>query len=317
VVAHSRTEDLLVPYGSDVSRPTADSPAIRQDVETRLNNLDIAAGRVRVATAPEYFEALRRAPGPLPVLRLDFNPPQRAQDLRGTYDNRIELKKRNRAAEQALYSAECLAAIASAAGHACPTAALNDLWDKLLFTHFHDIIGGSHSDPVYVGAMERLGAVLTQTEPMSEASLRQIVPGVAEGEEWFVAFNTLSVPRTELCRVRLPSVVGQASRLPTGRLALEQSTAGEQTGGTPAPLTERSWNGLRLEDAAGRAVAFRVFDTANAGTRPPDGAQLGRTTIAADEGCPLSPSGGGEGKGEGADRGSRGTVRTRLFGRNH
>ncbi len=165
VAKHSRTEEVLVPYGSDVSRPTSDSSAIRRDVETRLGKLGIAAGRVRVATAPEYFEALRRAPGPLPVVRLDFNPPQRAQDLRGTYDNRIELKKRNRAAEQALYSAECLAAIASMAGHAYPAAALKDLWDNLLFTHFHDIIGGSDSDPVYLGAMERLEAVLAQAEP--------------------------------------------------------------------------------------------------------------------------------------------------------
>ena len=69
-------------------------------MDTRLGNLDIAAGQLRVATAPEYFEALRRAPGQLPVVRLDFNPPQRAQDLRGTYDNRIELKKRNRAASR-------------------------------------------------------------------------------------------------------------------------------------------------------------------------------------------------------------------------
>ena len=238
VVAHSRTEDLLVPYGSDVSRPTADSDAIRRDLETRLSNLDIAPGRVRVTTAPEYFEALRRAPGPRPVVRLDFNPPQRAQDLRGTYDNRIELKKRNREAEQALYSAECLAAIASAAGYAYPTAPLNDLWDKLLFTHFHDIIGGSHSDPVYLGAMERLGTVLAQAEPMSEASLRQIVPGPAEGGEWLVAFNTLSVLRSELCRACVPR----------------------------SKVTEGA--GLRLEDAAGRAVAFRVLDSTDASTSP-------------------------------------------------
>jgi alpha-mannosidase len=240
VAEHSRTEDLLLPYGSDVSRPTADSAAIRRDVETRLGNLDMAAGRVRVATAPEYFEALRRAPGPLPVVRLDFNPPQRAQDLRGTYDNRIELKNRNRAAEQALYSAECLAAIASVAGHAYPAAEFKDLWGKLLFTHFHDIMGGSHSDPVYLGAMERLESVLAQTEPISAASLRQIVPGAAEGGEWFSAFNTLSVQRSERCRVRLPR-----SKLAEGA-------------------------GLQLEDAAGRAVAFRVIESPAPGVPPAD-----------------------------------------------
>jgi alpha-mannosidase len=262
VVEHSRTDDLLVPYGSDVSRPTADSSGIRRDLETRLGNLEITAGQVRVATAPEYFEALRRVPGPLPVVRLDFNPPQRAQDLRGTYDNRIELKKRNRAAEQALYSAECLAAIASVAGHAYPAAELKDLWEKLLFTHFHDIMGGSHSDPVYLDAMERLQAVLAQTEPMSTASLRQIIPGAAEGGEWFVAFNTLSVPRSELCRVNVPRT-GSAGI----HAGLKQS---EQNTGKDAGAPRESWKGLRLEDTAGRAVAFRVVDSLDTGTPSAD-----------------------------------------------
>ncbi len=31
---------------------------------------------------------------------------------------------------------------------------------------------------------------------MRAASLRQIVPGAAEGGEWFVAFNTLSMSRS-------------------------------------------------------------------------------------------------------------------------
>ena len=257
-VKHSRTENVLVPYGSDVSRPTADSGAIRRDVTTRLGNLDLPAGPVRVATAPEYFEALRRVAGRLPVVRLDFNPPQRAQDLRGTYDNRIELKKRSRAAGRALYSAECLAAIASAAGHAYPAAALRELWGKLLFTHFHDVIGGSHSDPVYVGAMGRLEAVLTQTEALSAASLRQIVPGGDGTGEWLVAFNTLSVPRSELCRVRMPST-GSAG-IPAGLGQLKQE-AGKDAG---AP--GKACDDLRLEDAAGRGVAFRVVDSPGPGS---------------------------------------------------
>jgi alpha-mannosidase len=260
VVEHSRTENLLVPYGSDVSRPTADSAGMRRDLETRLDNLGIAAGPVRVVTAPEYFEALRRVPGSLPVVRLDFNPPQRAQDLRGTYDNRIELKKRNRAAEQALYSAECLAAIASAAGHAFPEVALNELWDKLLFSHFHDTMGGSHSDPVYLGAMERLGAVLAQTEPMSAASLRQIVPGTAEGGEWFATFNTLSVQRSEQCRVSVPRTGNAGIHAGLGRP--------EHNAGKDASAPGEAWKGLRLEDEAGRTVAFRVIDSPDTGTLP-------------------------------------------------
>jgi alpha-mannosidase len=230
-VEHSRTRQVLVPYGSDVSRPTEDSSAIRRDMEGRLNKLGIAQPRLRVSTALEYFEALRAEPGRLPVLRMDFNPPQRAQDLRGTYDNRIELKKRNRAAEQALYSAECLAAISSVAGHAYPHAALREMWEKLLFSQFHDIIGGSHSDPVYLGAMARLEWVLTQTAQMAETSLYQIVPGNGETGEWLIVYNTLSFPRSDLCRLPVP----------------------------PGQLAGRA--GLRLQDADGQSIAFRLVDS--------------------------------------------------------
>ena len=267
-IEHSRTGQVLVPYGGDVVRPTADSAAIRRDVENRLGKLGIGGGQLRVATALEYLEALRRAPGELPVVRMDFNPPRRAQDLRGTYDNRIELKKRNRAAEQALYGAECLAAIASVAGHAYPKAALGDLWEKLLFTHFHDVIGGSNSDPVYLGAMERLEGVLAQTAPISLSALRQVVPGAVETGEWFISYNTLSAPRSELCRMHVPGIVGRASRLPEEHLTLAPSIAGEMSGGageTPALLS-----GLRLEDADGRPVAFRMVGSASTGSPPPE-----------------------------------------------
>lgn len=229
---HSRTRQVLVPHGSDVSRPTEDSSALRRDMESRLSKLGIAEPRLRVSTALEYFDALRAEPGRLPIVRMDFNPPQRAQDLRGTYDNRIELKKRNRAAEQALYSSECLAAVAYVAGHSYPQAGLRELWEKLLFSHFHDIIGGSHSDPVYLAAMNRLESVLKQTTQMAETALRQIVPGAGQPGDWFIVYNTLSFPRSELCR--LPAPAGQ---LP-GRA------------------------GLRLQDAGGQSIAFRVADAA-------------------------------------------------------
>lgn len=233
VVKHSHTLEALIPHGSDVSRPTEDSSAIRRDVAGRLSKLGIAEPRLRVSTALDYFAALRAQPDRLPVLRMDFNPPQRVQDLRGTYDSRIELKKRNRAAEQALYSAECLAALSSIAGHAYPHAALRQAWENLLFSQFHDTIGGSHSDPVYLAAMDRLESVLTQATRMAETSLQEIVPGAGQTGDAFIVCNTLSFPRSELCRLPLPP----------GQLAAVAR--------------------LQLQDADGKSLAFRVVDAPN------------------------------------------------------
>jgi len=124
--------------------------------------------------------------------------------LRGTYDNRIELKKRNRLAEQALCSAECLAAIAFSKGRPYPRGALQELWEKLLFSQFHDIIGGSNSDPVYLAAIDRLQSVLTGSGEIADTALRQIAPGMGKAGEWGIVCNSLSFPRTELCRMSVP-----------------------------------------------------------------------------------------------------------------
>jgi len=234
-VEHSRTAEVLLPFGSDVSRPTHDSSALRREMAERLGRLGINDPQLRVSSVLEYLEKLRATPRELPVLKLDFNPPKRAQDLRGTYDNRIEMKKRNRTAEQALYAAECLAAMASVGGHGYPQAVFERLWEKLLFTHFHDIIGGSHSDPVYVAAMQRLESVIAEAGELAQTSLRRLLPAPHVAGEWLAVHNPLSFARTELCQTRIPA----------GQFA--------------------SRSQLRLQDAAGRNVAFRVIDV-NAAT---------------------------------------------------
>ncbi len=242
-VDHSRTGEVLLPFGSDVSRPTQDSPAMRQSMQERLGKVGVHDPQLRISTAPEYFDRLRASRLELPVVRLDFNPPQRAQDLRGTYDNRIELKKLNRAAEQGLYSAECLAAIASFPGGPYPQALFRGAWEKLLFSHFHDIMGGSHSDPVYVGARERLRAVIETAEESAQGSLKRILAGTASSGQWLAVYNTLSFPRSELCRVRLPSA---------------HSAMGAE---------------VRVVDEAGRSIPFRRVSAENDGGDKP-GAEI-------------------------------------------
>ena len=225
-LAHSHGSAVLLPFGSDVSRPTQDSSAMREEMAERLVKLGVQEPQLKISTAPDYLEKLRGAAGELPVLKQDFNPPLRVEDLRGTYSNRIELKKSNRTAEAALYNAECLAAIASLGGLSYPHAAFAQLWERLLFTHFHDTMGGSHSDPVYRAAMERLASVQKEAEQMALNSLRHQLPK-AEGGAWLVVYNTLSYARTEPCQLRIP---------------IEQFP---------------SRSALRLENAAGQPVPFR------------------------------------------------------------
>ena len=71
-------------------------------------------------------------------------------NLRGTYDNRIEIKKLNRKAEVSLLNLETITTVASAKGIPYPQQQTEELWKNLLIAQFHDTLGGSDSDPVHL-----------------------------------------------------------------------------------------------------------------------------------------------------------------------
>jgi len=227
---------VFLPLGGDVVRPKLDSLAACRFIRSQLQDLGVEAldckegvdPEVRMASALEYFDAIAAESSDLPVLKYDFDPPDVAADLRGTYDGRIELKKRNRAAEQALYNAEAIAALAHTAGRPYPKAELAELWEKLLFTQFHDTIGGSNCDSVYVPAMERVASVLEGASRLATGALQAALPAASmSGRRWLAVFNTLSCPRSEICR---------------------------------ATVAGASASALALKDAGGRAVPVRVVE---------------------------------------------------------
>jgi len=202
-LAHNSTGHLLLPFGGDVARPPKDFADIDRTTRNKLERLGVNQPAIVVATATEYMDTIAKEATDLPVLSYDFNPPFRAADLRGTYDNRIELKKRNRAAEASLYNAEVVATIAWTKGDSYAQAEFSELWEKLLFTHFHDIIGGSHHDPVYVAAMERLQSVLDGSQSIIRQNLPKVLSANSSDKTIFDVFNTLSFPRNEICRMSL------------------------------------------------------------------------------------------------------------------
>ncbi len=198
ILRRSQTPFALFPYGGDVYFPDRTSAEMVAQVRAWAEDLglidDIAD--IRVAGPLDYFRAVEQYGDQLPVLRYDFNPPYYVQDLRGCYDNRIELKKRSREAEEALLEAEVVASLAYASAQPYPKLQLDDLWRRLLHQHFHDIIGGSHHDPVYRSAMAATDEVL--------AGARQLAAAAAGGSAaagYFAVFNSLSTWRDELCHL--------------------------------------------------------------------------------------------------------------------
>ncbi len=194
-LAHQPSGHLLLPFGSDVARLPEKFATIKEKTKELLTPFGLADAEMHVVTATEYMKLIAASSQDLPRLDWDFNPPYRGADLRGTFDNRIELKKRNRAAEASLFNAEVTATLASLKGTAYPTEIMKQLWERLLFTHLHDIIGGSHHDPVYTNAMAELQVVLNDSRAIARYSLQ------TEKAGYLTVFNTLSFPRTELCSV--------------------------------------------------------------------------------------------------------------------
>ncbi|MBI2914996.1 MAG: alpha-mannosidase [Firmicutes bacterium] len=165
IVRRSPLSVALVPVGGDNFIPSEDV----------LDLPELLAGRApgqafAFSTPSGFFAAIDTAAsegrpkepgvsGNLQVLELDPCIPLFFMDLRGSWESRCKLKRAFRQAECTLLSAEKLATIAHILGARYPEAALRRAWEDLVFTSFHDTLGGSHTDEVYLEAMRRLGAI--------------------------------------------------------------------------------------------------------------------------------------------------------------
>ncbi len=198
---HSRAPLWMFPWGGDVVRPEEPAEEIRSRVAEAANALGLRDIEVDVATPEQYLRQVVESAGELPEIDWDFNPPLRIHDLRGTYENRILLEILNRRCEEALIALEALASQAS-----IPLGTEHDAsWKHVLFTQFHDTIGGSCSDDVYERAMARLGRVLSLTEGRTFELLSGC--GDARPDE-AVIFNPDAYERSETISLLPPDPVG-------------------------------------------------------------------------------------------------------------
>ncbi|MFM2091393.1 MAG: hypothetical protein RLZZ127_1882 [Planctomycetota bacterium] len=138
-----------------------------------------------------------------------FPGPELNPNNTGTFTTRIGLKQRARAGEAALRLAETVAALSPA----WPAARIEDLWQRLLFTLFHDSITGTTVD----AAADELTEV--QHGLLADAALLRdrLLGGDPRAPAW-TAINPLGHPAAAL--VELPDdpatvVAGPAGPLPT------------------------------------------------------------------------------------------------------
>jgi alpha-mannosidase len=130
---------------------------------------------------------------------------------RGCYTTHALQKRRNRQCEGLLYQAELFASLATlSAGVAYPKAELEDVWKKVLFNQFHDILPGSSIPSVYVDANQAWEEVDRVGSEILEHSLKAIASQIAfpappqPDAIPIIVFNSLNWQRSEVVAVSLP-----------------------------------------------------------------------------------------------------------------
>ncbi len=142
----------------------------RGDIEYLLSR--IGRGEPAVFSDPDrFFREIRENAEGLPVYAGELQ-----HHARGCYSSTGRIKQMNRAAENALVSAEKWDTAAGLAlGGGARTALLGEAWKDLLFCQFHDSLGGCSIEEVYDGAREFTGRALAAAhEAENSAHLRLI-----------------------------------------------------------------------------------------------------------------------------------------------
>ena len=151
-------------------------------------------------TSPsEFFKWLEKLAehAELPVWRGELY----LQYHRGTYTTQARFKKIHREVEVCLLEAERIASVASWYGYPYPKAKLRELWLKLLFNQFHDILAGSSIPEVYERAERELEEVRDEARRVAMESAKYLASGISAPPNSPVAFNTLMWDRVAVIAV--------------------------------------------------------------------------------------------------------------------
>ena len=112
----------------------------------------------------------------------------------GVYVSRIQVKQKFRKLEHSIFAAETLAVSDYLQGRPYPIQKFEKIWEKALFTMFHDAITSTHADAGYEEVMDTLDAAQTAVDDLlgEQDRLR---------EDDFRVVNPTGLPVSGVCRV--------------------------------------------------------------------------------------------------------------------
>ena len=141
----------------------------RRDIERLMDmNSWCCFPTFKLGTYKEFFEEIEKNREIIPVVKGEIN-----FVCDGCYSSQSRIKAENKLCENALYSAEAFAALSKINGNSVKTD-YNDPWQKVLLTHFHDIITGSGIEATRHHAMGEYQEVLGHTKSGSKLAIKAI-----------------------------------------------------------------------------------------------------------------------------------------------
>ena len=177
----------------------------------------------------EYYKRLHHVPE-LPQLRLTsgkeylhsaFDRPNEELPVwdgelylemhRGTFTTKGALKRENRQGEFLAQEVETLCTLAALKGMTYPLQAISTAWKKLLLNQFHDILPGSHTQPVFLEAMETYAKMREEFSCLKTEALDVLAPQTTPDDVCLI--NHFSDTRGGIARLEPVETLNAATAL--------------------------------------------------------------------------------------------------------
>jgi len=148
-------------------------------------------------TMEQYFKILEKYKNEIPV----WNDEMYLEFHRGCYTSHSWLKSEMRNVEQLLFKTEVLATIANKFGNVYPKIKLENLYKKMLFNQFHDILPGSSIPEVYNDTKQDLKSINQNCNKLNNDTL-DIIRNKLSLEGNFIIFNPLNWSRSSIIELK-------------------------------------------------------------------------------------------------------------------
>jgi hypothetical protein len=196
----------------------------------------------------------------------------------GVYVTRIRTKQNVRRHEYAMAATEVLAVMAALKGRPYPSAGLDAVWKKLLFTMFHDSITATHVDPAY----QEIQDMVREIDAGLDAVRAEILPAILKPDPACLSvFNPTGCEAAQLVRYNLPAAMKAASLIDEAGQSVAFIQSAPQTGASGAI----EFVAKGVPPYSSRVYRLRGNGTGAASIQAADGTSIenGRFIVQADE----------------------------------